>query len=237
MNLSTNQLAAIDEQLCNGNIIAAVTEYRRLTDAQLGDAKKFIDGRLDQLRREQPLRFAVTAFSPTLAPQLMQQIKPLDEHALFPIRSTMEQMEQLLYGYNYAVTLSVNAAALPTSDLPIRELMSVLYPKSTPYNATTLPVRFEEFVNDVTECLTYDGNLSAGPQFTHERKENLTNALLPRYWQQLNDLSPLDSCSILTYSSDVGLPGYYVFWFFAYLIHAPLTKRCGVPRDITESCG
>jgi hypothetical protein len=33
---------------------------------------------------------------------------------------------------------------------------------------------------------------------------------------------------LYSYSSDVGLPGYCVFWFFAYLIHCLETNRCVV---------
>lgn len=92
-------------------------------------------------------------------------------------------MEEILYGYNYAVSLSVNAATLPTSELPIKEVMSVFYPDSTPHDSTILPVRPEELVKDVTECLTYDGDYSAGPQFTEERFQQLSRILVPNYWR------------------------------------------------------
>ena len=106
--------------------------------------------------------------------------------------------------------------------------MAVLYPASTPHEATIVPVGPEALVTDVTECLTYDGDASSGPQFTGERIEQLTGKLIPNYWRQLGALVPLESSSFFSYSSYVGLPGYYVFWFFAYLIHHSDTRRCVV---------
>ncbi len=226
--LSAKRIATIDEQLFAGNVIAAIRDYRSFTGAQLVDAKRFIDRRLEQLRKEQPSRFPVPASPSALDPQILQQIEPLGEPDLVPIRSTLTQIEKLLYGYNYAITLSVNAATLPVSNLPIKELMTVFYPESTPHNAKILPVGSEALVNDVTECLTYDGDASAGPQFTGERIEQLTGTLIPNYWRQVGALAPLESSSIFSYSSDVGLPGYYVFWFFAYLIHHSDAGRCVV---------
>jgi hypothetical protein len=226
MNLSASQLVAIDEQLFAGDMIAAIRDHRRFTSAQLVDAKAFIDLRLEQLRRDQPSRFPITLSPPTLNPQVLQQIVPFLERDLGTFRSTLRQIEKLLYGINYAVTLSVSAAKLPTSDLPVNEMMSVLYPESTPHSATILPVRSEELVTDVTECLTYNGDASSGPQFTAKRFEQLSKILIPSFWQQLSDLAPLESSTIFSYSSDAGLPGYNVFWFFAYLVHHSDPSRC-----------
>jgi hypothetical protein len=172
------------------------------------------------------LRFPVTASPPTPDAQILQQIALVSERDLFNLRSTLKQIENLLYGNNYAVALSVNAATLKMSDLPFNELMLVLYPKSTPHNATILPVCPEELMADVTGCLLYEGDNSSGPQLSDRRLKTLSETLLPEFWRQLGALSPLQSSSIYSYSSDMGLPGYFVFWFFAYLIHYSDTNRC-----------
>ncbi len=216
MNLDTEQIDVIDEQLIAGNIIAAIREYRRLTGSELGDAKRYTGDRLKQLQKENSLEVSKTSPTQGLSPEMLRQIKPLPESDLHGFRSTLNQIEKVLYGSNYAVSLSVCGAMLPaTSELPINELMSVFYPSSTPQNAKISRVSSEELTADVTQCLTCEGSYSA-------------EALMPEYWRQLNALVPLDSSSIYSYDSDVGLPGDYVFWFFAYLIHNPNANRCVV---------
>ena len=228
MNLSAEQLAAIDAQLIAGDIIAAIREVRGFTGAQLREANSFVDGRLEWLRKVLPSRFASGATPSTPDPNILRQIELLPDHQLTDFRSALKQIEQLLYGFNYAVTLSVNAVTVPFIDLPINELMLSVYPASTPHLAIVLPIRAAELVTNVTTCLTYAGTQSSGPQFTADRLKKLSETLLPDYWRQLSALTPLDSSRIYTYGSDTGLPGYYVYWFFAYLVHYPNANRCVV---------
>ncbi len=216
VNLNTEQIDAIDEQLIAGNIIAAIREHRRFTGSELGDAKRYVGNRLKQLQKEWLLDVPRASPPQGLLPEVLGQIKPLPESDLHSFRSTLNQIEKMLYGWNYAVSLSVSGAMLPVMpELPINELMLVLYPESTPQSAKTSLVSLEELTAYVNQCLTCEGSYSA-------------EALLPEYWRQLNALVPIDSSSIYSYGSDVGLPGDYVFWFFAYLIYNSNANRCVV---------
>ena len=228
MNLTAEQLASIDAQLFAGDIIAAIRLHRRYTDTQLINAKSFVDHRVEHLRSLQPSKFPETSTPPQPDPQILSQITPLPAQDLHKLRSTLTRIEELLPGLNYVAILDVSAATIPNTKLPFNELMLSLYPASVPHDATIMKVSSVELVNDVNECLKYAGRDSAGPQFTDRRFKELTDTLLPQFWQQLNSITPLESALLYSYSSDVGLPGYYVFWFYAYLLHCPETNRCVV---------
>lgn len=234
MNLTTIQIAAIDEELFAGNIITAIRHYRGFTGASLYVAKSFVDCRLKELRNDMPSRFPAKPTPPELDSKILQQIESLPECELQSFKATLKKIEKILYGLNYAVTLSVSAARLPTAELPVNELMRALYPESIPYDATIMPVSSEELVAEITECLAYEGDMGAGPQLTARRRAILLETMLPEYLRQLNVLAPLEASSLYSYSSDVGIPGYCVFWFFAYLIHHHDTKRCFVITGISS---
>ncbi len=221
MNLTADQLAIIDKQLLDRNIVAAIKDLRQFAGFSLAEAKTFVDDRLAHLRVTQPPQPQQMQKVPPLPnPWVLQQIKPLPDEALQEFRSLLSRINASLYGINYVTTLTVRAATVPEIDLPIPELMMTLFPKSTPYEARILSVKPEELVEDVTECFRYVGGGSAEPQ--------LIDALLSEYWRHLNMLVPLESSTLLYYGSEVGLPGHYIFWRFAYLLHDQKANRCVV---------
>lgn len=221
MNLTAGQLAIIDKQLLDGNIVGAIKDLRQFTGFSLAEAKTFVDDRLAYLRVTQPPRpQPVQKIPPAPSPWMLQQIKPLPDEALREFQSLLSRIDASLRGINYVTTLTVRAATVPELDLPIPELMLTLFPKSTPYEARILPVKPDELVEHVTECFQYVGGGSAKPQ--------LINTLLSEYWHHLSRLVPLESSALYYYGSEVGLPGHYIFWRFAYLLHDQKTNRCVV---------
>lgn len=221
VNLTVDQLAIIDKQLLDGNLVAAVRELRQFTGVQLAEAKIFVDDRLAYLRMTRPSQFQTAQkASPLPQPWVLQQIKPLPDEALREFRALLSHIDATLCGLNYVTTLSVHAATVPASDLPIPELMMTFFPKSTPFEAKIRSAQPDELVEYVTECFRYVGGGSAGPQ--------LIDALLSEYWRHLNLLVPLETSTLYYYGSDVGLPGHYILWRFAYLLHDSKTNRCVV---------
>jgi len=228
MDLAPAELEVIDKHLFADQMIVAIRELRRFTDADLAEAKSFIDNRLQFLHAEYSDRFPKKPETPELDPTMMAQIQLLPDRDLDALRSTMEKIEKTLYGLNYQVTLAVGAVTVPTSELPVAAVMRTLYPESTPHETRVEAVGPDQLVTNVTRCLTNEGDTGAGPQFTPMRRKLLKDNLIPEYWRQLNALSPLETSTSVSYHSDTGLPGYFAFWFFVYLIHDAEKSRCVV---------
>ena len=52
--------------------------------------------------------------------------------------------------------------------------------------------------------------------------------LLPAFWRELAALIAYDEAELHEYPDETGLPGYRVFWFFAYVLHDRTRRRCVV---------
>jgi hypothetical protein len=226
MPLSAEQLAAIDAELTNGNLIAAIRAYRGFTGSGLATAKRFIDARDAELRDTAPAAFLQPISPVQPDPAVMSTIIPVADRELQSLRRVLKQIEKLLYGFNYQVTLSANAASLPPGSIPVIETMVTLYPDSEPGNAETTAASIADFKSDVADCLTYEGDSSSGPQLSTRNRSRLNDQLIPDLWLEIAAITPFEGCSILSNNNDTGLPGYYVYWFFAYLIHCPANRRC-----------
>ncbi len=226
MSLSAEQLAVIDAELANGSLIAAIREHRTFTGSDLTTAKHFVDARLAELRVNSPTTFPRPTAPVHPDPAVMATIATVAESDLRSLRRVLNDTEKLLYGMNYRVTLSANVASLPNYSLPIIETMATIHPKSKPGKAETTIVSIADFKSDVTDCLAYEGDSSSGPQFNSPNRLKLNEVLIPDLWREITQFTPFEESVILSYNNDTGLPGYYVFWFFAYLIHCPSKRRC-----------
>lgn len=226
MSLTFEQLAAIDAELTCGHLLVAVRDYRDFTGSDLTTAKLFVDSRHAVLLATVP-----NAFRQPIAPKqpdeaIMATIRPISDRELRSLRDVLKKTEKLLYGFNYQVTLSANAASLPYATLPVIETMKILYPDSDPGSSGWTEIALADFNSDIIECLAYEGDSSSGPQFSDRRRMQLSDQLIPDLWLEMAAICPLDESTILSYNSDSGLPGYHTFWFFAYLIHCSSKGRC-----------
>jgi hypothetical protein len=226
MALSTLQLASIDTYLTSGNVIAAIREYRAFTGTDLAAAKQFVDERYAELRVTISTVFPQPIVSTSPDPAIMATIALVADRELAALRRVLDQIEKVLYGLNYQVTLSAKAVALPHHSLPVIETMATFYPKSKSGMAQTMAITVEELKSGVIDCLTYEGDSSSGPQFCDLNRLRLNDLLIPDMWSEISAITPIEECTILSYNDDTGLPGFYVFWFFAFLLHCPANGRC-----------
>jgi hypothetical protein len=226
MVLSTLQLASIDTDLTSGNVIAAIREYRAFTGADLATAKQFVDKRYAELRVTMSTEFPSPIVPILPDPAIMATIALVADRDLAALRRVLDQIEKVLYGLNYQVTLSAKAVALSNHSLPIVETMTLLYPDSKPSIAEMMAITVEELQSDVIDCLTYEGDSSSGPQFCDLNRLRLNDLLIPAMWREISAITPIEKCTILSYNDDTGLPGFYVFWFFACLLHCSANGRC-----------
>jgi hypothetical protein len=228
MSLTEIQRDTIDAAIVNGNVIEAVRNHRAYTGSDLAAAKQFVDARHSQLLADCPQRFP-SPIPPTVPnPAITDQIVVASNGHLKSVNRLLNKIEKALYGLNYEATLSARVAELPSTNLPAVETIAKLYPDAEPAPDKFSHVTLNELKSDITERLTYEGDIGSGPQFTVKRRTHLTSELIPQLWTELDALTPLEESACVSYNCDIGLPGYYVFWSFAFLIHCPQSNRCSV---------
>ncbi|WP_143195230.1 hypothetical protein [Archangium sp. Cb G35] len=231
MALTEQQMDEVDAMLLTGNLIAAITIVRGHTGWELGRAKDFVEARLVHLRQAHAEHFRrLDAPPPRLFVDstLMGQLHGVGHANVRPVSEVLRRLEQLVAGYNYSVTLDVKALDLPGEELPLIEVMRTCYPESRPHLSKVRRVSLEELKTDVDACLRYEGDESSGPRFTAARREKLERELLPAFWRALAELIPYEEAELHDYPDETGLPGYSVYWFFAYVLHDRMRRRCVV---------
>ncbi|MCY1081564.1 hypothetical protein [Archangium lansingense] len=159
---------------------------------------------------------------------MLNILREVDKAKVRPVSKVLRQLERLVSGFNYSITLDVKALDLPGAELPLNEVMLACYPESQPHLVHVRQVSLEEMKTDVDSCLRYEGDEAAGPQFTAARREKLEQELLPAFWRGLAELIPYPEAELHSYPDERGLPGYVVFWSFAYVLHHRAQRRCVV---------
>ncbi|MDY7227623.1 hypothetical protein [Hyalangium rubrum] len=132
----------------------------------------------------------------------------------------LRRIERLLAGgLNYVVTLDVKVLEPSGEELSWPEVVRRCYPESEPHTAKVRQVPLEEMKAEIDSSLGYEGDEGAGPRLTAAKRKQLGEELLPAFWSELEALLSLRDTDIYEYPSDKGLPGYTVFWFYAYVLH------------------
>jgi len=225
MSLTKLQRDTVDTAIVNGNVIEAMRIHRAYTGSGLAAAKQFVESRHSQLLTDSPQAFPSPTI-PSLA--IIEQIAATSKGKLKSVNRLLNQIEKTLYGLNYQAKLSVRVAQLPSGTLPPVETIAKLYPDAEPNPDKFSHVTLDELKSNITDRLTYEGDVGSGPQFSVKRRTQLTSQLIPQFWSELDALTPLQDSVCVSYNCDIGLPGCYVFWFFAFLIHCPQNDRCQV---------
>jgi hypothetical protein len=130
-------------------------------------------------------------------------------------REILNEMQTVLYGGNYQVTLTVEDLADVQNQETIRRSLRILYPGND-FGGEMQIQTDDEFKKEVLLCLLYPGDTGAGPMFTPQRQAKIEDELIPAFWLELDRNYP--DRKIWKYGQFDGLPGYPVFWDFVYII-------------------
>ncbi len=192
--------------------LGAIREYRRATGHGLAEGKAYVDGRSEELqpvRQEPPAR-------PELSQAILAQLTEIADPELVRLQSICSELERVVHGQDYQVTIAVAGRAYSGVDLPLNEVMASMYPNSKPHLATLTQVDLAVAKSAFAEQLNREGDF--GTQFTPERRARLNDQLLPSFMDSSDRLMPPSSTSAYHYNSDVGLPGYHTYWYEAFLL-------------------
>lgn len=146
----------------------------------------------------------------------------------------LKSLRSVLAGWNYVTHFEAKYFRLAGDYLPIKEIMLLAYPASKPDEARIMQWPVETMIEEVNPCLSVPWYAKEG----HSETDTDTAAVASRrtdFWRHLQNCIDYDLADVYSYGSEVGLPGYHVFWRFAWLIHSPAQKRCvflyGVSSD------
>lgn len=129
------------------------------------------------------------------------------------------QLAQQMYGHNYAPSFGVIKITQAQSLGDVQEEIKKQYIKTKPSDARYTIVDSNEMLSEIQDCFDYRGDRGAGLELTSEQEDSLKKI------QQdfVSKISDFVSDSSVIYSTDIeeGLPLYYTFWHFAFIILNP----------------
>ena len=128
----------------------------------------------------------------------------------------------ILCGVNYVTYFEAKAFDLTSSFLEISKVMFIAYPHSKP-NETYIKECSLEILLEVTDsCFSY-----CGASFVKDDANGaISEDLRTGFYRHLAKCVDYENAAIYSYNSEVGLPGYDVFWSFCWLIHNVEQGRC-----------
>lgn len=129
------------------------------------------------------------------------------------------QLAQQMYGHNYAPSFGVLkiAQALDLGD--VQKDIKEQYEKTKPSDARYTPIDSDEMFKEIRDCFDYRGDQGAGLELTSEQEASLKKIQQDFVGQISNFVS--DSSIIYSTNIEEGLPLYYTFWHFAFVILNP----------------
>lgn len=127
-----------------------------------------------------------------------------------------------LVGVNYVTHFEAKAFDLPNSHLPISKMMLLAYPDSRPDEASIQVCSLEILLEITNPCFSY-----SGASFTQiDTNDTIAENLRAEFWHHLRNCIDYENAAIYSYNSEIGLPGFNIFWSFSWLIHNAAQKKC-----------
>ena len=153
----------------------------------------------------------------------MQINNRLDDNEIY---GKADVVSRLMYGHNYQPTIHAirisHAIDLSTAQAQMRSMFSAIDPASSFFviDKTSLE-------NAIRQAFDFRGDKSAGLEINQKQEENLKqeqNLLMQMILGTVDDESAIYSADLSDfpdYTEEGGLPIYYVYWGFIFLILNP----------------
>ncbi len=132
------------------------------------------------------------------------------------IKETIDRLQHLIYGYNYQVTYGIDDFDLcDTLDVLINKLKE-MYSDSVPNETALILFSTKDFWEEVDFGLTYRGDHTSGLILTVEKESQLL--IEQKKYKAFIETYVSGSTKIYNYSDSIGIPGYIVWWGYAFLL-------------------
>jgi len=139
------------------------------------------------------------------------------------LKGHLEEMERFFVGTNYFAKFEAHVFKIEVPFLPLADVVLLAYPEAKPKQAATRQVSVEDMVEYLDSCLSLRFCTSAREQAAIEERERWMRG---EFWLRLEACVNYSGAEIVSYNGTDGLPGYWVFWNFALLIHNIEQQRC-----------
>ncbi len=132
------------------------------------------------------------------------------------IGTTLYQLEQLMYGYNYEVKFGIDFFDHCTNLEAFKAALKKAYPNSQPDEITLVPMSLDDFWEEINFGLDYRGDTWAGLSLNQEREEKLKQRQ-KEYKEYISSFINHNT-TIYNYPDEKGIPGYPVFWDYRFVL-------------------
>lgn len=145
-----------------------------------------------------------------------------NSHEVDALNAHLQEMMRFLAGADYSVRLEANVFRVPGAELPLADVVLLAYPEARPHEARTTSISVEDEAELLDDCLSLRW-LSPREQQSKARREQW---MRDEFWRLLAGCVNYSNAQVISYNGTHGLPGYWVFWNFALLIHNPAQQKC-----------
>ena len=136
------------------------------------------------------------------------------------IKVLLYQTQNLMYGFNYEVTLGIEVFENCHSLQEVNNAIKTTFPKSKPEEITPVQISVEGLWEDVDDVFNYRGDDFGVSLKLDEKQEKELKEKLTQIKSFVAKLIKEDT-EIYNYHYLDGIPGYPVFWEFSYVILNP----------------
>ena len=121
-----------------------------------------------------------------------------------------------MYGHNYQVTFGVDIFdnCITTDDF--KKKLKQTYPTSRPESIDLIQFNKTDFWEEIDYGMTYRGDNTAGLKLSSKKEEQLVTEQLS--YKTFIDQFISDKTEIYSYPDEEGIPGYAVYWKFAFFV-------------------
>jgi len=132
----------------------------------------------------------------------------------------INQIQKLMYGLNYEVTLGIEILEDCVSFEDINYVIKMKFPKTTIESITFIPVTEQDFWDDINEKFDYRGDgigsylkLTTEKETALKLKQNDLRKFISKYI--------IKDTNIYSYPFLEGIPGYPVYWEYSFVLLNP----------------
>jgi len=129
------------------------------------------------------------------------------------------QLAHQMYGHNYVPSFGVIKIAQAQSLDDVQKEIKKQYEETKPGNASYEIIGSDAMLKQIQDCLDFRGDQGAGLELTSEQEISLKEAQQD-FVSKIRDFLS-DSSVIYSTNIEEGLPLYYTFWHFAFVILNP----------------
>jgi hypothetical protein len=138
------------------------------------------------------------------------------------MRDILDQLEHIMYGYNYQVTFGIDIFENCTNLDEFKINLKKRFPYSRPENANLILYNVEDFWNEINFGLNYRGDSAAGLRLDEKENEKLEKLQLS-YKDFLRQFIN-ENTKIFSYPDEEGIPGYPVYWDYRFVVQTDNDK-------------